>query len=212
MLSLRCLRLMLMASSSCHGGLSTFVGCHGLVVPALPPTLDGGSFRPASLSRSTSSHICHGTLKIPITRKMRGGRVLCGYFGVKDYFASFDNNDENADESKGGLFDVNSYLSSLGNNAVEEVDNDSAGGGGSTSVWSSQMQQQESGLLDVNNYLSSLGNNAADNHDKHSAGGGGSTSVWSSQMQQQESGLFDVNNYLSSLGNNAVEEAPVGLG
>jgi hypothetical protein len=93
---------------------------------------------------------------------MRGGRVLCGYFGVKDYFASFDNNDENADESKGGLFDVNNYLSSLGNNSVEEVDNDSAWDEGSTLVWSSQMQQQESGLFDVNNYLSSLGNNAVE--------------------------------------------------
>ena len=139
----RCLRLMLMASSSCHGGLSTFVGCPGLVVPTPPPpTFGDGSFRPASLSRSTSSHRCRGSLTIAGTRRSRGGRVLCGYFGVNDYFASFDNKNKNADAHKGGLFDVNTYLSSLSKNAVVD-DDDSAGDGGSTSVWSSQMQQQE---------------------------------------------------------------------
>jgi hypothetical protein len=65
-------------------------------------------------------------------------------------------------QQESGLFDVKNYLSSLGNNAVEEVDNDSAWDEGSTSVWFSQMQQQESGLFDVNNYLSSLGNNAVE--------------------------------------------------
>jgi hypothetical protein len=74
---------------------------------------------------------------------MRGGRVLCGYFGVKDYFASSDKKNKNADVSKEGLFDVNDYLSSLGIKIVKDNDEDSAGSEGSTSVRSSQMQQHE---------------------------------------------------------------------
>ncbi len=69
--------------------------------------------------------------------------MLCGYFGVKDYFASFNNQNKNADASKEGLFDVNDYLSSLGIKILEDDDEDSAGGEGSTSVRSSQMQQHE---------------------------------------------------------------------
>jgi hypothetical protein len=134
---------MLMLFSSFHGGLSTFVGRPGLVVPTPPPTFAGSSFHPASLSPSTSSHLCRGSLKIARTRKMRGVRVLCGYFGVKDYFASFNNQNKNADASKEGLFDVNDYLSSLGIKILEDDDEDSAGGEGSTSVRSSQMQQHE---------------------------------------------------------------------
>jgi len=62
---------------------------------------------------------------------------------VKDYFASSDKKNKNADVSKEGLFDVNDYLSSLGIKIVEDEDEDSTGGEGSTSVRSSQMQQHE---------------------------------------------------------------------
>jgi hypothetical protein len=89
-------------------------------------------------------------------------------------------------QQESGPFDVNNYLSSFGNNAADDHDKHSAGGGGSTSVWSSQMQQQESELFDVYNYLSSLGIKIVEDDDEDSAGSEGSTSVRSSQMQQHE--------------------------
>lgn len=74
--------------------------------------------------------------------------MLLGHFGVNDYFASFNSNNENADassssSSKWGLFDVNHYFSSFSDYVVEDDNDGNLWGEGMTSGWSSQKQQQE---------------------------------------------------------------------